>query len=39
MGVLGSLGKASWKVVHWLGSKYQQTSDIRELFRNLQEEE
>lgn len=39
MAVLGVTGRASWKVVHWLGRKYQQVSDIAELFQNVQEEE
>jgi hypothetical protein len=29
MAVLGVTGRASWKVVRWLGQKYEQTSDLQ----------
>jgi hypothetical protein len=36
MALMGGTGRASWKVVHWLGSKFTQTEDIQELKLNVQ---
>lgn len=39
MALLGTSGRASWKVVHWNGKKYEQSGDILELYKNVQEDE